>query len=301
MRKLALAAFVLSSAAFAGQPGREGVLFSRLNLDSRLCSLGIGAFAVSEGPSALFANPAASVLSSGVSLQASHLAWLERFNGETIAAQAPVGEYAALGGSVFLFSHESIEVTTEELPDGTGQLSSILDVEASIAASQWVREDAAAGAAIRVLREKLGGQSTVATAVDAGVIWVLNPEAILGLSLRGLGRLFRDADLRDPFPFSADAGLRYEVPYAPARIYCGVRLSPFSPSSLGLGAELGEVLGTCLRSKVELREGAKVDLGAGLGVRKDMWNLDFAYIPVTDLGSAFRVTLTLKFARKKSL
>ncbi len=296
---LGLTLLLCSAALRAAVPGREGMLFSRLSGDARSAALGAAASALAEGESALFANPAAAALRRERAFGVTHLQWLEGFFGETLTAQMPVGIEGTLGASVFFFLHEALPVTTEVLPDGTGGRAGIFNMEASLLGAQWVTNQIAVGASLRVLHEEVGELLSEAMAVDLGGLYVLSPDLTLGAGVRGLGRILREGRAWDPLPLSLNLGGRYESPYWPVRVYAGGAYSVYGPSRGGVGVEAGEWY--LVRTMVQMQERGRIAFAFGIGARQDMWGLDYTFAPAGPIGFAHRITLSIRFAPRRQL
>ena len=287
---------VLGGNSAALEPGREGMLFTRLGGDARGSSLGAAGAPLAEGRSAAFGNPAAGVLDRGYSVSLTHLQWVEGFFGETLSAQIPVGFEGVCGLSVLVFTREAIAETSEELPDGTGGLTNILNVEATLLGAQWMTDWMGVGASIRLLHEQYGETYINGFAGDLGWVGKLSPDLSCGASLRGLGRMIRAEDLRDPLPLTLNLGARYELPSWPVRGYLGGSFAGYGPSTGGVAVEVGPWLGGLIRTTLQLRERTGIGFAFGVGVRRDMWMLDYAFSPVSPLGTAHRFSLGVEFA-----
>ncbi len=282
--------------AFGVEPGREGLLFSALRGDARAGALGVSAAAMLEGSSAQFANPAGAIFDRSYSFGLTHLQWIEGFFGETVAAQMPISHEGVLGVSAFVFTHEALPVTTEALPDGSGALSDMLAVEVTLLGAQWMTDTIGIGANIRVLHERFGSLRTNAFAVDVGAVRTLTPDLTVGAAVRGLGRVIRAADVRDPLPLLVSLGARFEWPEQPVRVYAGGYFSGYGPSAGGLGVELGEWKGGLVRMTAQLREREGFEVAVGIGAHRDMWKVDYAFLPVSNIGFGHRISLSINFA-----
>jgi hypothetical protein len=230
-----------------------------------------------------------------------HLSWVNGFFGETVAGQMPVGLGGTLGAAAFVFFHDALPVTTETLPDGTGALAQIVNIEASLAGGQWVTDTFAVGAGARVLHEEAGDTSSEAMAIDVGVLGIVGMDFAVGAAVRGIGRIIRAGAQADAFPLRVSVGGRYESPDWPVRVYAGGFFSPYGVSAGGVGVEAGEWHGGSLRSMVQVDEDGKVGFAAGVGARWDMWALDYAFAPASALGYAHRLTLSIRFGRRRGL
>ena len=292
---LATALLFAAGSGTAARQGREGMLFSKLAGDARLSVLGSPGIALAEGSSALYANPAAAVLRRELAVGLTHLSWPSGFYGETLSFQKPVGQSGVAGASLFLFMHSSVPETSDLLPDGTGGMVDFYDGILTITGSQWSTDTVAFGLSTRALFEKIGSTLTMGLALDAGLLWAASPDLTLGATARGVGRIIRTGNARDPMPNGLSLGARYEIPGLPLRLYAGGTLSGYGPGSGGIAVEAGELFGFSVRGMLEGVETGGFHGAFGVGARRDMWALDYAFSPVSDIGYAHRITVALRF------
>ncbi len=294
-RFLAAGLFACMPAAARAQAGAEGFLLSRTAGDARAAALGGAADPLPEGLAATAANPAGLALRREKAFADTLLSWPSGFVGDTLGGELPAGDAGGIAASLTLLRHESLPVTTEIRPDGTGGLVGILSGELTLVGGQWISEQQAAGVALRLLHEELGDRKTEALAADAGLVRVLAPEWTAGVAVRGLGRIIRAAASRDPFPLAVLGGVRYELPDLPARAYAAADWQPYGSNGVAFGAEGGELFGIALRLGVAVRAATGTRVTGGLGYHAGLWAFDYAYAPVADLGVAHRLTLSLRF------
>ncbi len=295
----ALLAVLLAGPAIAGAPGHEAASYVTLAGDARGAALGSPAAPLAEGESALFGNPAALALEDEYVFGLTHLAWVEGFFGESFVTQMPVGHEGALGLSGFAFLHDAIPVTTERLPDGTGADARMLFTQGALTMAQFATESLGAGATIRGMYEAVGDATWLGMTVDLGLVWRVRPEILLGASARRVGGIIEARRTRDPVPTSIDLGARWDPDDAlpiPLRVYAGAALAVHGPMRGGVAVEAGSFHGAYLRAMLEAVEFAGMGWGAGLGARRDLWQLDYALTPAGELGLAHRFALTLKFS-----
>lgn len=297
---LAAAACLAAAGAFAGVPGREGAIVPLLAGEARGAALGAPAAALAEGSAALFGNPAALALEPGMAFGITHLAWTDGFFGETLTAALPAGHGAAFGVAAFVLVHEAVPLTSELLPDGTGEDAGLLHGTAALASAQSLTESFSAGAALRVIHEQLGTDLTEGLAADLGAVWTISPEFRAGVTVRGLGLLVQPRAVRDPLPASLEASLRVDLSElaVPARAYLGGRLPARGVPAGGIAVEGGEFFGASLRFRLEAREFEGLNWGLGAGFHRDLWRLDYAVAPAGGLGWSHRFGLTVRFARR---
>jgi hypothetical protein len=299
-RILAAAYFLaLAGSAVAGMPGRAGSLFTQLDGDARTCALGRALVPVSEGDSALFGNPGAGMLRPEMSMSLSHLAYVAGFFGDSLAGCLPVGQSSVVGASGFIFMHDSLNVTSEEFPDGTGALARIVNFQGAFMGSQALGDKGGLGMRMRFTYETLGETKIAGIAADLGCVLLLTPELAAGASVRGLGKRVLGRENPDPVPLSVDLGARWLVPGAPVTLYGAGSLAAYYPSLGAVGVEATSSLGLSLRGSFEMREALAMGWGFGAGARRDMWNIDYALSSAGNYGFIHRITLSARFGGTK--
>jgi hypothetical protein len=271
------------------------MLFARMSSDARGAALGSAGQAVSEGVSALYANPAGAALQKNLAFGTSYQNRPGGFQGGSLFGLGPVGEDTCIAASASLLTHQAFRVTTDEVPDGTGELASYMAVDTEVLGTQWVSEDTAVGVGLRFLHEDIYGSAAEGLAVDAGVVHNFDPALTGGVAVRGLGQEVKAKTVRDPFPLSILLGGRYNLDPTPLRIYAGGNYAPNSASSAGAGLELGEIAGVSLRGSGEWRETGTVGFAFGVGGRSEMWNVDYTWSSAGVVGGVHRLTLLLRF------
>jgi len=285
------------SPTFASDAGLEGMLFARMATDARGAALGAAGMGVSEGVSALYANPAGSALQKNLAFGTTYQSRPGGFQGGSLFGLYPVGDESCVAASLSLLTHGDLRVTTDAIPDGTGELAGFLGVEGEVLGTQWINGDTAAGVGLRFLHEDLAGATAEGFAVDTGLAFAINPALTAGVAIRGLGQEVKSKDVRDPFPLSVLLGGRFSLDPSPVRIYAGGNWAPNSVSSAGAGLEVGDFSGISLRGSGEWRETGTAGFAFGIGGRSEMWNVDYTWSSAGSLGGVHRVTLLLRFAR----
>jgi len=266
-------------------------------MDARAAALGSAGMGVSEGVDALYANPAGSGLKSALAVGSTYQNRPGGFQGGSLFGLSPVGEDSTVAASVSLLTHPDIRVTTDSVPDGSGELASFMGVEAEVLGTQWVTGDLAAGVGLRFLHEDVAGAAAEGFAVDTGLVYNINPALTAGAAVRGLGQEIKAKGVRDPFPLSALMGIRLSMDPSPVRAYLGGNYAPNSVSSGGIGLEVGEFSGVFLRGSGEWRETGNAGFALGVGGRSEMWNVDYTWSSLGAVGGVHRVTLLLRFSR----
>jgi len=295
----AIALLLAGGAAIAGMPGRGGSLFTLLDGDARTCALGKALVPVSEGDAGLFGNPGAAALRPELSMSLTHLAYVTGFFGDSVAGVMPVGPEAVIGASTFIFMHDALPVTSEEFPDGTGALAPIINFQGGFLGAQMLGDRVGVGGRMRLTYETLGETKIAGMAIDAGGVLLVTREIAAGFAVRGLGKRILGRQNPDPIPLTVDLGARWLVPDTPLAVYGAGSLAAYLPSSGAVGLEASSNIGLTLRGSFELREALAYGWAAGVGARRDMWNMDYSLAPAGNYGLTHRITLSARFGGTK--
>lgn len=203
----------------------------------------------------------------------------------------PVGR-ATVGISGTFLQHEPIQATNQQ-GDSIGKIEPGDQLVALTAATELLPE-LAIGVTAKHLRSQLTTDAKAsATAFDAGAILILSNKVAAGLSAANFG----------------SAGLKYDSETAPLPTkYRANLLLMAGKTLLSAGAETGKA-GTMLSvggeyelGPLALRVGfcknpdlAGPGLTTGVGFKVAAMQLDYAFIPLGDLGATHRLALGIKY------
>ena len=315
---LVLAGLFLSSPSFAGGPGTSGAPFLQLGYGARPLGLGEAFVAVANDVAALHYNPAGlahpafvdpvqkpapyevmlthSVLVQGV--QMTQAGFVRRPFGLSLT-------HLSLGG---------IEQRTTETrePEGTFGASSLA------LGGSYGRKigDVGVGATVKFIRETIGANSASTLALDLGALYRFEKKPVsVGLGVANLGKGIKYIDQTAPLPTTVRLGVAYgmtkEYPHtlslqldfprdSGAIIRFGGEYLGFGPLALRAGyrtyageqrqAATGKALGSTASGLSDF-----YGMFLGAGVRTALGNLDYALVPYGELGTAHRLSFSMKF------
>lgn len=156
------------------------------------------------------------------------------------------------------------------------------------------------GAAVKVNRQDLAGSPLDAYAVDLGVLWLLTPDLSIGMAYNNIGPDVAGAQLSQGLDIGLSAYLLKGSDFQWLLAISGKALNQ-SDGSLHFGVEstLYQVLS--LRGGYSLnlpdlpRADGTVGWTLGGGVKLGTFSLDYAFVPLADIGNVQRVSLTYAF------
>jgi hypothetical protein len=164
-----------------------------------------------------------------------------------------------------------------------------------------ITQDLKAGGTVKFIRESLADASSNAGAIDAGVIYHLSEEHAwnVGASLLNVGFASRFADAAVKLPTTFRTGISGQP-------FSQWVLSADYVKRVDTGGELDSGVEVTPQRNIALRVGYRYqftqpDLGglanfsAGMGLRYEQMSLDYAFIPLGDLGITHRITVSYRF------
>jgi hypothetical protein len=265
---------------------------------ARAVALGSTYVGIAEGSETLLWNPAglADLCASEVALD--HDSTLVGSFQENILLGLPLGQSSGLGLSI-----DYADDGTFEGRDDQGALLGDYGARAFGANLGWgfrAPADLAFGAAVKVDREDLANDTIYSFAGDLGALWSPTPSLRVGAAYRNLGPDIAGSHLEQGFDLGASSyfwkGSSMEWLAA-----ASVEALTHSDTDVHLGLE------TTLGQLFSLRAGYSFnvphpDNADGLlgwtfggGVKLDDLRLDYAYVPMAEIGDVQRLSLTYAF------
>lgn len=319
-RLFALTLFCLALPAFAGAAGTSGAQFLKLGVGARSVAMGEAFVAVANDASALFWNPAGLARLSSKELSASHHAYVQGINYDAVSYAHPsrVGTFAT--GMNYLQIGDIERRGTDEKPQGNFSASDaafVLSYARPLLSSSGSRSPQSrmtGGVNLKIIRQDIDGYQAQAVAADFGLLTPLrNTRFTLGLALQNVGTDVRFANESYALPRTLRVGLSWSAAKAPLLLSGALSLPRDNAPSFQLGSEFWVTSMLALRSGYFLRAendaagfrgvssntdnglARLVGLTAGVGLRFLNMQMDYALVPMGDLGTTHRVTLGFKF------
>ncbi len=172
--------------AYAGGENRVGTNAAAellIPVGARDIALGGSAIATTSGIEAIFWNPAGLARSThSANAMFSHMSYIADIGVEYVAVSAGFEGFGTLGLSLKSLSIGDIEVTTEDAPDGNGQLFSPTVVNLGLTYSRLLTDKISVGSTFTLISERLDRVSATGFSFSAGVQY-LGVGDVEGLSL----------------------------------------------------------------------------------------------------------------------
>lgn len=293
----------------SAESGTSGFSFLNIPVGARATAMGQAFTSVPNDVQGLAYNPAclATLAASQVSFQ--HLTYVEEVTQEAVSyGHAGRQEGFSWGGFANYLRVGSIPRTVSTLlPAGDGFTESgtfsTYDMALGLTGAAPVTEDLVFGSTLKVLRESLVDAASNGAAIDVGAIYQANDERSwnLGLALLNLGTASRFADAAVKLPATVRAGVSGQ-PFAQWLFSADYVRRQDTKGEFDVGAEITPVRMLSLRvgyryaiTRPDL--GTLSDFSGGFGIRLKSCSIDYAFVPLGDLGLTHRVSLNIRFKR----
>lgn len=296
----------------AGAAGTTAASFLRAPFGARAAAMGGAQAASARGAEALFQNPAALALlepESASEVAVGYESLLETAYQGAAAYARPLGREGALGLG-FLHASQSAQTAYDARGDAAGRFAP-LDLAAGAAYARRLGP-AMMGAGFKLIRSSIDDRSGLGAAVDLGFLLrhatdLGESPLDIGAGLSNLGPPLKLGETSDPLPLRARAGALWHMsPVFDAAVdvvfpadqepFAALGLEAVCPaSSLGSRKPWAAFLRAGYdQSRARGLEGL-AGVSAGAGVDLSSLRVDYAWVPMGDLGTTNRVTLAFRF------
>jgi hypothetical protein len=287
-----------ASAAEAAGVGTTGANFLKVGVGARELSMGSAASALTEGANAVNWNPGRLAGLTQKNLTASYnMLFIDQSQG-FIGYATPLKEnMGVIGAGVNYLNVSNIEKRALDTEDPDSKFSNNNTAVSFSYARAEVRPGLDLGVSLKYISETLDTQNDKALAIDLGSSYKINSDWTAAFSVRNLGSSIGPDRL--PLTFKGGAATRFwngkltmaadlDWQIYDERTYAdlGAEYSLNSFLAFRAGYQAG-------RSQDKL--GGLTGLSAGLGLKLDRFNLDYAYVPFGDLGDTHRMTIGFNF------
>jgi hypothetical protein len=290
---LAVLAVVPSRAA-----GTAGAQFLKVAASARAVAMGSATGATSQDVTATQGNPAGLADIEDLQFTASHNDGLVDTQHQFLAAALPFGKNA-LGVSITRMDFGEIErYSASDARDGSFDAGSMA---AGVTLARRVNEAVSVGATVKMVQEKIDGESASTFAGDLGVLWNTGTWA-LGAALQHVGPAMKFVEEDTDLPTTARLSAARRMFHDKMTLALEASLPRDNDMTLHGGAEYALSPLFAVRGGYTATPGNQTDLGGlvgltgGVGVNLGRFSLDYGIQPFGDLGISQRVSLTARFA-----
>lgn len=168
--------------------GTTAAQFLKIGVGARAISLGGAYVAEANDLSALYWNPAGLSNLNGSALQIARTDYLAGINYNFAAFGTNIGNAGTLAASLIFLDSGSMEVRTEETPEGTGEEFDVQNFALQISYGRALTDKFSIGTTIKYIQESIWHSSASAIAFDIGVLFTTPFEQLrLGANMSNFG------------------------------------------------------------------------------------------------------------------
>ena len=276
----------------------------KLPLGPRPVAMGEAFVGLADDLNATAWNPAGLTQIKGYQAGFMHSIYLQETSLEYLAYAQELFPGAGIGANLTYLNYGTLDKVNETaggLPEIVGEFTpNTFTFTAGY--GQSFGDALALGGALKFISQSIDTESYAAVALDAGMLLQPGVSGLkLGLAVQNLGTAMADS----PLPMNAKAGAAYRMPaFADNDVWhllldVNVPFGDANYTSANLGTEywINDVVAGRLGYKVkdtgEL--GGVTGLTAGLGVKLEMINLDYALVDFGDLGMTHQIAVGVSF------
>lgn len=156
--------------AFAGNPniGTAGAQFLQIPVGARATAMGGAVVGHISDPTSLFWNPAGIVGVPSGSLFAGYTSWWATIGLSHAAFVYSVADVGSFGVSATMLGMDPMDVTTELLPDGTGETFEAKDLMVGLSYARRLTDDFSVGVTAKYVYQQIWRESASGIAFDVG-------------------------------------------------------------------------------------------------------------------------------------
>ncbi len=290
-------AAVLAMACAAGAraqsdgSGKDAFNFLGLELGARATAMGGAYAALADDPYALVYNPAGLARVPREEASFMHNAYFAGVSQDYLGYAGPWG----LGAYVNSLSYGAIAQTTLSQPGGTGSQTAPTAMAGEIGYGHFFFDRLSLGGGVKYAEETIAGTALHAWGLDGGALFAPGgglKGLTLGAAVQNVG------GSQDPLPLSARAGAAYAFPWEKTVETASVdEVESQGGYALRAGFEAALFKAFALRAGwVSGQIGGGFSGGAGVSWKD--WILDYAFVPMGELGSVNQVSLSLHWGRE---
>ncbi|MFA6583169.1 MAG: PorV/PorQ family protein [Elusimicrobiaceae bacterium] len=301
---LALAVFCVPFVK-AGGAGTTAASFLKIDPSARSAALSGAVTAIADDDAALFNyNPASAAGIEQKQVSFTHTEWVINTRLEALSYAQPLSETLTLGAA-FNLLHTGSVGKTDENGNYLGDSFRAMDGSLSLGLANRFSKNVVLGGALKGVRQSMDSKNASALAGDIGAI-VQFERFSLGASLNNFG---------------SDVKLNDDSSPLPRTVRGGFTVTPLPRLLLAFAADKAMDANTICRFGVEysirdiITGGDRYDLRAGyksgsaentgpgfsigVGLKIKSLGLNYSFVPMGDLGSANRISMSFSFGEKR--
>jgi hypothetical protein len=244
----------------------------------------------------LYWNPAGLGYADATELSLTHMFYLQETNYDFVSYCEPMGDLGtiAVGGSA-LYSG-AINRTLEDSSGNyvaTGSSFDTLESAIMIGWGKQIDKKAAVGATVKTINQRIASESAAGVAGDIGMQCKVSETIKSGITVQNIGPQIEGNDL----PTMVKVGGSLQIPSRLLLLGLDIDYPFAGKPAFGIGLERG--IGDLFAARIGYNSGAETGgltgIHAGIGLKWNLIEFDYAFVPYGDIGNTHRLSLGLKF------
>jgi len=172
--------------------GTTAANFLQIGVGARGVALGEAATASARDISSLYWNPALIAFADRSQVYFNHIQWFAGIDLNYGSVLLKIGGLGNIAATFYTLNTGQMEVTTEEYPNGTGDLFTAQDLMASISYGRALTDRFKIGGSVKYINSQIWNSSASAFAVDVGLTYRTPFDPMtLGMSISNFGSEMR--------------------------------------------------------------------------------------------------------------
>ncbi|MFH0947992.1 MAG: PorV/PorQ family protein [Elusimicrobiota bacterium] len=300
-----------SSFIFLYSAGTTSANFLKIAVGARASGMGETSVGVSDDVNSIYWNPAGLGMLTNKEVSFLYTKWLDDMSYQYFLGAYPSVKLKnfplqTIGLAVYNFTYGKIQGADYE---GTPTKNiKANDLTFCFSDGLKIFENVYAGLSLKFIDETLNTKKAIAFGGDFGVLHnreLLDGKMGFGLSVRNFGTAMKFVSESYSLPFNIAFGTSYKRNIFgledPLTVAIDMNLPTDNMVYFNFGAEYWVVNLVALRVGYKTSQDIGSGLRAGLGLKMNIFQLDFAYAGYDKLGDTFRLGMTLKFGKPTKL
>ena len=185
---LAIAVCAVQTKADNPNLGTAGAQFLKIPAGARAAAMSCAFVSNANDVSSLFWNPAGIVNVKSTGLSFSHTTWWATIQVNQAALVQSSEDLGSIGLSFTALSMDKMEITTEDMPEGTGQTFDAQDLMVGLSYARKLTESFSVGVTAKYVQQRIWNESASGVAFDVGTQYRIGfRDLTIGMSMTNFG------------------------------------------------------------------------------------------------------------------
>lgn len=303
-KKILLSLIVISVAILKSSlliATNTGASFLKIGVGARPLGMGGGYIAIADDLNAIYWNPGGLAQLKQREFSAMHAEWIDDLKYEFLGYAHPLKK-STLGASLVYLRMGEMEKRDENRKLLNKKFTAY-DFAGTISYSQFISQKSSIGVNLKIVHQTIEEETANSFAFDLGLLQKTEVKNLnLGLTIQNIGPKMKFIKEVFNLPLTVSAGVAYKV-YGVCNFGLNATRRVFEKKTeFGFGTEYWLANVIALRGRYTLSKPNNQSpnnqfskLGGGLGFKISNYQVDYSFLPYTDLGNTHRVSFSAKF------